>query len=39
MFATFAVWAGLAFVTGAFLRRHYEAPLVTTTPTFLPARG
>ena len=30
MFATFAAWAGLAFVTGAFLRRHYEAPLVTT---------
>ena len=32
MFATFAVWAGLAFVTGAFLRRHYEAPLITTNP-------
>ena len=34
MFATFAVWAGLAFVTGWFLRRHYEAPLVTTNPNF-----
>ena len=32
MFATLAAWAGLAFVTGAFLRRHYEAPLVTTNP-------
>jgi hypothetical protein len=32
MFATFATWAGLAFVTGAFLRRHYEAPLITTNP-------
>jgi hypothetical protein len=31
MFATFAVWAGLAFVTGWFLRRHYEAPVVTTS--------
>ncbi len=34
MFATFAVWAGLAFVTGWFLRRHYETPLVTTNPNF-----
>jgi hypothetical protein len=34
MFATFAAWAGLAFVTGWFLRRHYEAPLVTTNPNF-----
>ncbi len=32
MFATFAVWAGLAFATGWFLRRHYEAPLITTSP-------
>jgi hypothetical protein len=32
MFATLAVWAGLAFVTGAFLRPHYEAPLVTSSP-------
>jgi ABC-type transport system involved in multi-copper enzyme maturation permease subunit len=36
MFAAFAVWAGLAFVTGAFLRRHYAAPLITTRLT-LPA--
>ncbi len=34
MFATFAVWAGLAFVIGWSLRRHYEAPLVTTNPNF-----
>jgi hypothetical protein len=32
MFATLAAWAGLAYVTGAFLRRHYEAALVTTNP-------
>ncbi len=32
MFATFAGYAGLAFVTGAFLRRHYAAPLVSTNP-------
>jgi ABC-type transport system involved in multi-copper enzyme maturation permease subunit len=30
MFAALAAWAGLAFVTGAFLRRHYAAPLITT---------
>ncbi len=30
MFATLAGSAGLAFVTGAYLRRHYEAPLVTS---------
>jgi hypothetical protein len=40
MFATLAVWAGLAYVTGAFLREHYEAPLITTnlnvaTPAFV----
>jgi hypothetical protein len=29
MFATLVAWSGLAVVTGAFLRRHYEAPLVT----------
>jgi hypothetical protein len=34
MFATFAAWAGLAFVTGWFLRRRYEAPLVTANPNF-----
>jgi len=32
MFATCAVWAGLAFATGSFLRRHYEASLITTNP-------
>ena len=32
MFATFAAWAGLAFATGAFLRPHYEAPVITTNP-------
>jgi hypothetical protein len=32
MFATLAAWAGLAFATGTFLRRHYEAPLITTSP-------
>jgi hypothetical protein len=34
MFATLATWAGLAFVTGSFLRRHYEAPLISTNPNF-----
>ena len=34
MFATFAAYAGLAFGTGAFLRRHYEAPLISTNPNF-----
>jgi ABC-type transport system involved in multi-copper enzyme maturation permease subunit len=34
MFATFAAWAGLAFVTGAYLRRHYETPVITTNPDF-----
>jgi hypothetical protein len=32
MFATIAVYGGLAFVTAAFLRRHYSAPLITTNP-------
>lgn len=32
MFATIAVWAALAFTTGAFLRPRYEAPVVTTSP-------
>jgi hypothetical protein len=36
MFATLAGWAGLAFVTGAYLRRHYEAPLVTSNPNVAP---
>jgi hypothetical protein len=30
MFATLVAWSGLAVLTGAFLRRHYEAPLVTS---------
>ncbi len=30
MFATIAAWGALAFVTGAFLRAHYLAPVVTT---------
>jgi hypothetical protein len=34
MFASCAVYAGLAFVTGAFLRRHYAAPLVSRNPDF-----
>jgi hypothetical protein len=29
MFATIVVWVALAFLTGAYLRPHYEAPLVT----------
>jgi hypothetical protein len=38
MFATLAVWAGLAFVTGVYLRPHYRAPLVTSNPN-IPARA
>ena len=34
MFAAFASYAGLAFTTGAFLRGHYEAPLISTNPNF-----
>jgi ABC-2 family transporter protein len=34
MFATFAVYAGVAFLTGVFLRGHYEPPLVSTNPNF-----
>jgi hypothetical protein len=30
MFATLAAWSGVAVATGVFLRRHYEAPLVTS---------
>jgi hypothetical protein len=33
MFATLVAWSGLAVLTGAFLRRHYEAPLVTSNFT------
>jgi len=36
IFATLAVWAGLAFVTGLFLRSHYNAPVVDSNPT-IPA--
>jgi hypothetical protein len=32
MFATLAACGGLAFVTGAFLRGHYAAPLVSANP-------
>jgi hypothetical protein len=32
MFATIVVWTGLAFATGAYLRPHYTAPLVTNKP-------
>jgi hypothetical protein len=32
MAASMATWAGLAFVTGAYLRKHYEAPLATSNP-------
>jgi ABC-type transport system involved in multi-copper enzyme maturation permease subunit len=34
MFATLAAWGGLAFAAGAFLRRHYVAPMVTINPNF-----
>jgi hypothetical protein len=34
MFATLAVAGGLAFAAGAFLRRHYAAPIVSTNPNF-----
>jgi hypothetical protein len=33
MFATIAAWSGLALVTAVYLRRHYEPPLVTHTPS------
>ena len=32
MAATIVAWAGLAFVTGTYLRQHYQAPLVTANP-------
>jgi hypothetical protein len=34
MFASLVVYGGLAFATGAFLRRHYAAPLVSSNPNF-----
>lgn len=37
MFATLVAWSGLAVVTGALLRPHYEAPLVTNKLTLPPA--
>jgi len=36
MFTTLVAWSGLAAVTGAFLRRHYESPLVTSNPNLPP---
>jgi ABC-type transport system involved in multi-copper enzyme maturation permease subunit len=36
IFATLTAWAGLAFVTGLFLRPHYMAALVTGNPN-IPA--
>ena len=33
MFATIAAWSGLALVTAVYLRRLYESPLVTHTPS------
>jgi hypothetical protein len=38
IFATLATWAGLAFLTGLFLRSHYVAPIVTSNPT-IPAQA
>ena len=35
--ATMAVYVGLAFAVGAFLREHYLAPLVTTSSLNLPS--
>jgi len=32
MFGTIAAWGALAFATGAFLRAHYQAPVVTSNP-------
>ena len=32
IFATIAAWAALAFATGAYLRAHYEAAVVTSNP-------
>jgi len=32
MLATMVAWSGLAVVTGVFLRPHYEAPLVSSSP-------
>ena len=37
--ATLAVYAGLAFAVGGFLREHYLTPLVTTSLTCPARRG
>ena len=37
--ATLAVYAGLAFAAGAFLREHYLTPLVTSASTCPAPRG
>ena len=37
LFATLAVWTALAFLTGAFLRPHYQAPVVTTRAATPPS--
>ena len=34
MFATFVVWVGLAFLTGAYLRPNYETPLRSHSANF-----
>ena len=36
IFATLAVWAGLAFASGLWLRAHYASPLVTSSPNVAP---
>jgi hypothetical protein len=37
MAATLATWTGLALAAGLYLRRHYEAPLVTSNPNVAPS--
>ena len=37
MLATMAAWGVLAVVTGVFLRPHYEAPLVSSSPRLPPS--
>jgi hypothetical protein len=37
MAATLVTWTGLALATGLYLRRHYEAPLVTSDPNVAPS--
>ena len=38
MFVTLAVWIALALVTGAFLRPHYQAPLIAHNVNAPPGR-